>query len=381
MTTASRILLSAPDVRGPEREELLRALDSGWVAPVGPALDAFEADLAAITARSHGVGLSSGSAALHLALRELGVGSGDEVLVPTFTFAGTAFPVVHCGATPVFLDADEVTWNLSPDLLAEELDLRHQSGRPMPKAAIVVDLYGRCADYDRIAPILIEHGVSLVEDAAEAIGARYHDQPAGSFGAVAALSFNGNKLISTSGGGALVCDDGDLAARFRHLATQAREPAPHYEHHEIGFNYRLSNLLAAFGRGQLVTLDERIARRREIRDAYATTLVDVEGIDLQPIADGHQPNHWLTCITIDPGSAPCTAEELRLHLEATNIESRPTWKPLHLQPVFAEAPRRVDGTSERLFAQGLCLPSGSSMSDVALARVIEQLHSRTHGRS
>ena len=370
MRGRSRIHLSAPDVRGPEREALLAALDSGWIAPVGPALDAFEQELAALTGRGHGVGLASGTAALHLALRELGVGPGDEVVVSTFTFAGSAFPVVHCGAIPVLVDSESASWNLSPDLLAEELDERRRLGRPAPKAAVVVDLYGQCADYDRIVPILEAHGVPLLEDAAEAIGAASLGRPAGSFGVAAALSFNGNKLITTSGGGALVCDDADLARRYRHLATQAREPAPHYEHVEIGFNYRLSNLLAAVGNGQLATLEDRIRRRAEIREGYAATFAPVDGVELNPIADGQSPNHWLTCITVDPARTGFSAEQLRLHLETADIESRPTWKPMHLQPVFATAPQRVDGTSQRLFEQGLCLPSGSGMTDADLDRVL-----------
>jgi dTDP-4-amino-4,6-dideoxygalactose transaminase len=365
-----RIHLSAPDLRGPEREALLAALDSGWIAPVGPALDAFEEELAARTGRAHGVGLASGTAAIHLALRELGVGPGDDVLVSTFTFAGSAFPVVHCGAIPVFVDCEAGSWNMSPDLLAEELDERRRRGRPAPRAAVVVDLYGQCADYDRLIPILEAHGVPLLEDAAEAIGATSRGRPAGSFGVAAALSFNGNKLITTSGGGALVCDDPALAHRFRHLATQAREPAPHYEHVEVGFNYRLSNLLAAFGHGQLATLEDRIRRRAEIRDRYLTAFAAVDGVELNPIAEGQSPNHWLTCITVDPARSGFSAEDLRVHLETADVESRPTWKPMHLQPVFAEAPCRVDGTSQALFERGLCLPSGSGMSEGDLERVL-----------
>jgi dTDP-4-amino-4,6-dideoxygalactose transaminase len=375
----SRIYLSAPDLRPAEREAIIAAIDSGWVAPVGPDLDAFERELAAATGRGHAVGLASGTAAIHLALRELGVGPGDEVLVSAFTFAGSAFPVAHCGATPVFVDSEEATWNLSPDLLAEELEDRRAHGRPAPKVAIVVDLYGQCADYDRIVPVLDEHGVILLEDAAEAIGASYRGRPAGSFGAAAALSFNGNKLITTSGGGALATDDAELARRCRYLATQAREPVVHYEHVEIGWNERLSNLLAAFGRGQLAALRERIERRRDIRKAYEAAFADVDGIELQPIAEGQDPNHWLTCVTIDPATAGFSAEELRVHLEGHDIESRPTWKPMHLQPVFAGAPARVDGTSERLFATGLCLPSGSGMSDDDLDRVLTAVAELTEG--
>lgn len=365
----SRIFLSAPDVRTLEREALVAAVEGGWIAPVGPDLDAFETDLAAVTGRAHGVALTSGTAAIHLALHELGVGRGDEVLVSTFTFAGSAFPVLHAGATPVFVDSEAGTWNLSPDLLAGELAHRRRAGFALPKAAVVVDLYGQCADYDRLVPLLDDHGIVLIEDAAEAIGASYHGRPAGSFGRCAALSFNGNKLVTSSGGGALVCDDEVLAARYRHLATQAREPAAHYEHTEVGFNYRLSNLLAAFGRGQLATVADRIERRRGIRARYAELFASVAGVELNPIGPGQEPNHWLTCITVDPEVAGWEADDLRRWLEADDIESRPTWKPMHLQPVFAGAPTVLDGTAERIFRTGLCLPSGSGMSDADLERI------------
>ena len=375
----SRIHLSAPDVRDAEREMLLAALDSNWVAPVGPDLDAFEEEAAKVTGRAHGVGLSSGTAALHLGLLELGVGPGDEVLVSTFTFAASAFAVTYCGATPVFVDSEPSSWNMSPDLLAAELDRRRAAGESMPAAAVVVDLYGQCADHTRIEPVLSEHGVPLVEDAAEAIGATHHGRPAGSFGALGVLSFNGNKLITTSGGGMLVTDDEAVARRVRHLATQAREPAPHYEHTEIGFNYRLSNLLAAFGRGQLAGLDERIARRAEIRDAYAGAFAHVDGVELNPIAEGNTVNHWLTCVTVDPERAGFSREDLRLHLEEADIEARPLWKPMHLQPVFADAPACLDGTSDELFDRGLCLPSGSGMSPHDLARVLDAIAAVTAG--
>ena len=371
----TRIYLSAPDVRGPEREMVLAAIDSNWCAPVGPDLDAFEAEVAAVTGRAYGVALSSGTAGLHLALLELGVGPGDEVLVSTFTFVATANAVAYCGATPVFIDSEPETWNMSADLLAEELEVRRSAGRPMPAAAIVVDLYGQCADYDRILPILAEHGIPLVEDAAEAIGASLGNRPAGSFGAAAVLSFNGNKLITSSGGGMLVTDDEQMARRARHLATQAREPFDHYEHAEVGYNYRLSNLLAAFGRGQLFGLDDRIARRAEIRDRYAEFFADVPGVALNSIATGRSVNHWLTCAIVDPASCGFTARDLIDACAAADIEARPLWKPMHMQPLFADASARVDGTSQRLFETGLCLPSGSGMPDEDLERVIEALAS------
>jgi dTDP-4-amino-4,6-dideoxygalactose transaminase len=354
---------------------VLAAIDSNWCAPVGPDLNAFEAEVAAVTGRAFGVALSSGTAGLHLALLELGVGPGDEVLVSTFTFVATANAVVYCGATPVFIDSEPETWNMSADLLAEELEGRRSAGRPMPTAAIVVDLYGQCADYERILPILAEYGVPLLEDAAEAIGASLGGRPAGNFGIAAVVSFNGNKLITSSGGGMLVTDDEHMARRVRHLATQAREPFDHYEHTEVGYNYRLSNLLAAFGRGQLFGLDDRIARRTDIRARYAEFFAEVPGVALNPIATGWVVNHWLTCAVVDPGSCRFTARDLIDACAAADIEVRSLWKPMHMQPLFADASARVDGTSQRLFETGLCLPSGSGMPDEDLERVIEVLAS------
>jgi len=358
----TRIYLSPPDVGEPERLALEAAFRSGWVAPVGPDLDAFEAEVA-------GVGLASGTAALHLALKELGVGPGDDVICSTFTFAATANAITYCGAQPVLIDSEASSWNLSPDLLAEELSARAHAGRP-PAAVLVVDLYGQCADYDRILPLCAEHGVPVLEDAAESLGASASGRPAGSFGAAAAFSFNGNKIITTSGGGMLVTDDEKMARRARYLATQAREPGAHYEHVEVGYNYRLSNLLAALGRAQLAGLADRVARRRAIHARYREALDGLPGIGFQPVGPGQEPNCWLTCITLDPAVAAATPEHLRRALEAEDIEARPTWKPMHLQPVFAACPARIDGTSEQLFATGLCLPSGSSLSADDHDRVI-----------
>ena len=360
----SRIYLSPPDVRPPERERLLAALDSGWVAPVGPDLDAFEAELAAACGTAHAVALSSGTAALHLALLLAGVRPGDDVLVPTLTFAATANAAVYCGARPCFVDSDPRTWNVSPDLLAAELAERRRR-KDLPAAVVTVDLYGRVADHDAIVPVCEELRIPVIEDAAEAIGAARDGRPAGSLGQMGVLSFNGNKLITTSGGGALVTDDRFVAERARHLAAQAREPAVHYEHEEVGFNYRLSNLLAALGRGQLATLAERIDRRRRIRARYAEALADVPGVELA--APDPEGNAWLTVITVpDP-------EAVRVHLEGHDIESRPVWKPMHQQPVYKANPARLDGTADQLFATGLCLPSGSGMSDADLDRVIAAL--------
>ncbi len=365
----SRIHLSAPDVRQPEKDRILAAVESGWAAPAGPDLAAFETEIAAVTGVPHAVGLASGTAALHLALHALGVGPGDEVVVSTFTFAASANAITYVGATPVFVDSDAATWNLDPDLLEAELAERAGTGR-LPAAVIAVDLYGQPADYRRIEPVCADYDVPLIEDAAEAIGSWLGDRPAGSFGRVAALSFNGNKLITTSGGGMLVGADEDLIERVRFLSTQAKEPAPHYEHHEIGFNYRLSNLLAAFGRGQLETLGERIARRRWYFDRYAKTLGVVDGVTMQPEIDGGFCNRWLSCALVDPEVAGFDRDQLRLHLDGADIEARPTWKPMHQQKSFAGAPTRLSGVSDRLFAHGICLPSGSGMTDDEFARVL-----------
>lgn len=368
----SRIWLSPPDVGTEDRERLIAAMDAGWIAPVGPDLDAFEAEVAAVCDRRFAVGLASGTAALHLALLEVGVGAGDEVLVSSFTFAASANAVTYVGATPVFIDADASTWQVSPELLEEELTARRRRGERMPAAAVVVDLYGQCADYDRIIPLMERYGVPLISDAAEALGATYRDSPAGSFGEAAIVSFNGNKIITTSGGGMLLTDNATIAQRARYLATQARQPVPHYEHTEIGFNYRLSNLLAAFGRGQLTDLSRRVERRRAIFDRYRQALADLPGVAMMPEADYGVSTRWLTCITLDPDHQP-DPETVRTALEERDIETRPTWKPMHLQPVFADAPRRADGTSERLFRTGLCLPSGSSLTEADQDRVIDHL--------
>jgi dTDP-4-amino-4,6-dideoxygalactose transaminase len=362
------ILLSPPEAGPAERAALLEAVDSGWLAPAGPSLDAFEGEVAAVVERRAAVALSSGTAALHLALVANGIGPGHTVLVSDLTFAASVNAIVYAGATPVLIDSDPDSWNMSAALLAEELAARR--AQP-PRAAIVVDLYGQPADHDRIEPLLAEHGVLHIVDAAESLGSRYDGRPAAGFGACAALSFNGNKIITTTGGGMFVTDDEALAARVRHLSTQARQPVVHYEHEEIGFNYRLSNLLAAFGRAQLADLDRRVDRRREIFARYVEGLGALPGIRFMPEAPRCRSNRWLTCITLEAAECGFTPEELRLHLHAAEIEARPTWKPMHQQPVFAEVARRLDGTSARIFATGLCLPSGSSLSHADQDRVIE----------
>lgn len=370
----SRIYLSPPDVGPAERGAVERAFDSGWIAPLGPEVDAFEAELAAITGRRHAVALASGTAALHLGLILLGVGRGDRVLVSSLTFAATANAVAYTGAEPVFVDCDQ-SWNVDPDLLAAALE----SGEGYA-ACVTVDLYGQVADYDRIEPLCAEHGVPLVVDAAEALGAGYRGRAAGSFGALSTLSFNGNKIVTTSGGGALLTDHDDQAQRARWLATQARDPAPHYEHSTIGYNYRLSNLLAAVGRAQLADLERRVERRREHNRYYRSALSDLPGIELMPEAPGCRSTFWLTCLTIDPELAGVTREEVRAHLESLDIEARPVWKPMHLQPVFAGAEVWGGAVSERIFRLGLCLPSGSSLTDQDRDRVATAIRQCFPGR-
>ncbi len=370
----SRVYLSPPHLSGHELELVREAFESNWIAPLGPHVDAFERELAAVCEVGHAAALSSGTAAIHLALRLLGVGEGDEVLCPTLTFAGTAFPVRYVGARPVFVDAHPETWTLDPALVAEDLAHRARDGR-LPAAVITVDLYGQSADHEPILAACAEHGVPVIEDAAEALGASYHGRPVGGFGRFGVLSFNGNKILTTSGGGALLSDDGEAIARARKLASQAREPVPHYEHAEVGFNYRLSNLLAAVGRGQLRVLGERVAARRRNFDLYREALGDLPGVAFMPEAPYGRSNRWLTCLTIDPGAFGADREAVRLALEAEEIEARPVWKPMHLQPVFAGC-ATVGGplgvqVAERLFERGLCLPSGSSLLDRDRQRVIE----------
>ena len=364
----SRLLLSPPHMSGRELELLSEAFATNWIAPLGPHVDAFERELAARCGVGHAAALSSGTAALHLALLLAGVGPGDEVWVSDLTFAASVNAVRYVGATPVFVDADRDSWTLDPALLAEALADAARRGR-LPKAAIPVDLYGQCCDYRPIEAACGEHGVTLIEDAAEALGATYGDRPAGSFGRFGVLSFNGNKILTTSGGGALLADDEAAIARARKLASQAREPAPHYEHVEVRYNYRLSNLLAAVGRGQLEVLDQRVAARRRNCARYRELLGDLPGIDFMPEAAYGRSNRWLSVVTIDPRVFGADREAVRLALEAADVEARPVWKPMHLQPVFAGC-RTIGGrVSEELFARGLCLPSGSAMTDGDLERV------------
>ncbi|HKC58067.1 MAG TPA: aminotransferase class I/II-fold pyridoxal phosphate-dependent enzyme, partial [Vicinamibacterales bacterium] len=373
-----RILLSPPDVGIEERRLLLEAFDSNWIAPVGPQIDAFEREFSEAIGVHHAVALSSGTAALHLGLLAAGVQRGDRVITSTLTFAATANAAVYIGAQPVFVDVSPDTWTLDPDLVAEELAACAKSGRRVG-AVIAVDLYGQCADYDRLLHITDRYGVPLIADAAEALGASYRGVPAGGFGLCAAFSFNGNKIITTGGGGMLVSHDRAVAERVRHLATQAREPVAHYEHLEVGYNYRMSNLLAAVGRGQLATLAGKVAIRREINQWYRSALTQ-PGISFMPEAAYGRSNGWLTCIRIAADAFGATRDQVRMHLEAQGIESRPVWKPLHLQPAFRDCSTRGDGIARGLFLDGLCLPSGSSLSLGEQCRVIaaiEDVHTRT----
>jgi dTDP-4-amino-4,6-dideoxygalactose transaminase len=367
-----RIYLSPPDVGPAERELLLDAFDSGWIAPLGPHVDAFERELAAAIGVPYAVALSSGTAALHLGLQILGVGRGDEVITSTLTFAATANAICYQGALPVFLDVSRDSWNLDPDLLEEELGARNRQNR-LPAAVLPVDLYGQCADYDRIIAICQRFGVPVLEDAAEALGASYRGGSAGGFGECAAFSFNGNKIITTSGGGMLVSHRSDIVERARYLSTQARQPAAHYEHVDIGFNYRLSNLLAAVGRGQLAALEQKIARRREINLAYRAALEANAGVSFMPEAPYGRTNGWLTVLTIDAAAFGADREAIRRHLESRNVESRPVWKPMHMQPVFRRCEVRGGAVAEQLFRDGLCLPSGSNLSDEEQRFVIARI--------
>ncbi len=367
---SERIYLSPPDIGQVERDLVTDAFDSNWVAPLGPHVDAFERELAERCGVADAAALGSGTAALHLALLLAGVGPGDDVVCPSLTFVATANPITYLGARPVFIDSDPSTWTLDPDLLETEFETRARHG-DLPSAVITVDLYGQCADYGRIESICRRYDVALIEDAAEALGAMAFERPAGSFGECGVLSFNGNKIITTSGGGALVSDDVDAIARARFLASQARDPAPHYQHSEIGYNYRLSNLLAAVGRGQLETLDKRVETRRRNFDRYVSGLGGLPGIDFMPEAEYCSSNRWLTTLTVDPAAFGATREEVRLELERHNIESRPLWKPLHLQPLFEGEPMIGGAVAEGLFDDGLCLPSGSSLTSAQLDQVID----------
>ncbi|MBA3698980.1 MAG: DegT/DnrJ/EryC1/StrS family aminotransferase [Planctomycetes bacterium] len=378
---ATRVYLSPPHLGGDELSLVQEAFATNWVAPIGPHVDAFEREMAARLGVAGAVALSSGTAALHLALVINGVGPGDQVWCASLTFCGSANPIAYVGATPVFIDSERRSWNLDPALVAQGLDDAARAGR-LPKAIISVDLYGQSADYEPLVAACERHGVALIEDAAEALGATYRGKPAGAFGRCAILSFNGNKIITTSGGGMLLSNDQRLCDEARFLATQARDPAPWYQHSRIGYNFRLSNVCAAIGRGQLRVLDERVNARRRLNARYRDLLSGLPGLTFAPDLDhlpGTRCTRWLTVIQLDPKNARATPEELRLALEAENIESRPVWKPMHLQPVFAGCAFIGGGVAEELFMRGLCLPSGSSLSESDQDRVVTILRHHLDG--
>ena len=371
----SRIHLSRADVTEVEEHYILDAIRSGWVAPLGPHVDAFEAEIATRASVSHALALASGTAALHLGLLELGAGPGTAVIVPSMTFAASANPVIYTGAEPVFIDS-RADGNVDPALVMKAIDTLQAEGTRVV-AAMSVDLFGRCADYDEIVPGLRERSIPFIEDAAEALGATYHGHPAGSFGAAAVFSFNGNKIMTTSGGGMLLSNHEDLIARARYLSTQARQPVDYFQHTEIGFNYRISNVLAALGRAQLSRLDDMLARRREIRQMYVDELAEVPGVRFLGRDEGRgddEDNCWLTCIELDPAVTAVSPSQLMAELESENIESRRLWKPMHLQPVFASRRAFVNGESERLFNRGVALPSGSALENDEIERVTKVLH-------
>jgi len=365
----ARIYLSPPHVTGRELELVQDAIASNWIAPLGPHVDAFERELCAVVDVEHAVALASGTAALHLALVVLGIGPGDEVACSSFTFAASANAIVYTGATPFFVDANPATWTLDPELLDRALADRIAAGARV-KAVLAVDLYGQCCDYDALGKVCARHDVVLLQDAAESLGATYRGAPAGGQGSLAAFSFNGNKIITTSGGGMLVSQSPEWVEHARKLSTQAREPVAHYEHLETGFNYRMSNLLAALGRAQLESLPERVATRRQINARYQERLGDTPGISFMPVAPYGSGNFWLTCIVVEPSEFGADREAIRLALEAEEIEARPLWKPMHLQPLYAR--RRVYGgdVSARLFERGLCLPSGSALTETDQERIV-----------
>ncbi|WP_298647478.1 aminotransferase class V-fold PLP-dependent enzyme [uncultured Proteiniphilum sp.] len=367
-----RIWLSLAHMGGQEQRFIQEAFDTNWVVPLGPNVDGFEKDLQTLLEEDrYIVALSAGTAAIHLALIQLGVGPGDEVVCQSFTFSASANPIKYLSADPVFVDSESETWNISPYYLRQAIEDRIAKTGKKPKAIIPVHLYGLPAKMDEIMAIAQEYGIPVLEDAAEALGSEYKGRKCGTFGEFACLSFNGNKMITTSGGGALVCHTEEEAKYTKFLATQARDQAPHYQHSHIGYNYRMSNICAGIGRGQMLVLNDHIARRRAIHTLYKKELSDIPGISVfdNPSEDFNS-NHWLTCVIVNPDVAGFSREDIRLKMEEENIETRPLWKPMHLQPVFADAPYYGGNTAEKLFDNGLCLPSGSSLTDDDIRRVI-----------
>jgi pyridoxal phosphate-dependent aminotransferase EpsN len=364
-----RVHLSVPHMGGTEERYVREAIATNWLSTVGPNIDAFEAEFS----RRIGlpaVAVSSGTAALHLGLRLLGVGPGDEVFSPTLTFVASVNPIAYLGATPVFLDSERASWNLDPDVLEHALAARARAGR-MPKALVVVHLFGQSADMDPLVALCERYGVLLLEDAAEALGTLYRGRPAGTIASVGAFSFNGNKIITTTGGGMLVAHDADRVRKARFWSTQARDPGLAYQHTEMGYNYRMSNLLAGIGRGQLEVLDDRVARRRAIAFRYRDAFADLPGITLMPQADYGVHTNWLSCFLIDSDRFGAARDEVIAELDRANIEARPVWKPMHLQPLYAGAERFGGAVAEDLFNRGICLPSSSSLTSEDQDRVIE----------
>ena len=374
-----KIWLSSPHMGEAEQTYVKQAFDTNWIAPLGPHVNGFEEDLQKYTGVSHAAALSAGTAAIHLALILLDVGPGDYVICQSMTFSASANPIVYQGATPVFIDSEPDTWNMSPEYLEKALSDLTSQGKSV-KAIIPVHLYGMPANMAQITAIANQYGVPVIEDAAEALGSCYYHKPCGSFGKFGVLSFNGNKIITTSGGGALLSNDGEMISQARFLATQARDNAPHYQHSQIGYNYRMSNVVAAIGRGQMEVLDDRVAARRDNFGRYQRYFEKVNQrgyrVKIQPEPNGYYSNRWLSAITIDPkANKGISRETIRLALEAENIESRPLWKPMHMQPVFGDAPFYGDGTSEKLFEDGLCLPSGSNLKQEEFERIFNILDS------
>lgn len=370
---AKQIFLSPPHMGDRELEFVKEAFDTNWIAPVGPHVNAFETEFCQTVGSPYAAALSSGTAALHLALKLIGVEAGDEVFCSTLTFVATANPITYLGAKPVFIDSDRISWNMNPELLRDAISRRARVGN-LPKAVVLVHLYGQSADIDPILTTCRQYEIPLIEDAAEALGATYQDRSPGTFGKVGIFSFNGNKIITTSGGGMLVSDDQGLVEKARFLATQARDPAPHYQHSETGYNYRLSNVLSGIGRGQLIVLKDRIAARRHNFEVYQKALADLPGLEFMPEAEFGQSTRWLTCLTIDPTKFGVDRETIRQVLAEDNIESRPVWKPLHLQPVFADCECFGGAIAEELFQRGLCLPSGSNLTQAERDRVINTIY-------
>ncbi|MBC9908892.1 DegT/DnrJ/EryC1/StrS family aminotransferase [Chitinophaga varians] len=363
---SEKIWLSSPHMGGTEQRFVTTAFETNWVAPLGSNVDGFEHDLEQFLQGSHVAALSSGTAALHLALILTGVGAGDEVICQSMTFSASANPIVYQGATPVFIDSEKDTWNMDPVLLEQAIKDRMAKGKK-PKAIVPVHLYGMPAKMNEILAVAAKYEIPVIEDAAEALGSRYHNKACGTLGDFGVLSFNGNKIITTSGGGALTGKDQAAIAKSRFLASQARDPAPHYEHTHIGYNYRMSNICAGIGRGQMEVLAKRVEQRRSNYQHYLKTLGDLPGVTFVAEPSGSFSNRWLSTVLIDPAqSNGITREIIRLALDKHIIESRPLWKPMHLQPVFADAPAYVNGVSEQLFEYGLCLPSGSNLTTAQL---------------